>query len=315
MVPTITSVTPIKAFTGGQLLTINGTGFQTRYDIDPATPHPWPTPLPTVAVTIGGSPARRVVSVSSTKITCLTGPRDPGATAITVQNLAQDGSAIAGEAVTRTGLLTFARVDLSVKSDLALVIDTLINELRRQVIENVSTTTSVDFSSDPDSIIFAGVEHAKLPALCLSGPTAGAWNRAYNTTPEFITLEAPGEYAKRVTAATQDLVFQLLILDNHSQRSINLEALVTRFFRDNVYLYVSMDPAQPSLGMRQYELESTPYSSTTVNNANDIRSFIGTVTIKGYQFVDVAGFPGQSILERTEEVSDIRLTLTEFPPA
>ena len=312
-VPTVTSVTPSKAFTGGQIVVITGTNFQTRYDVDPTTPHPWPAPLPTVAVTIGGSPVRRVVSVTGTTIACLTGPRDAMAAAVTVQNLAQDGSAIPGESVTRTGLLTFARVDLSVKSDLALVIDTLINELRRQVIANVSTTTSVDFSSDPDSITFAGVDRAALPALCLSGPTASVWNRAYNTLPEFITLEGPGDYAKRITPATQDLIFQLLILDNHTQRILNLEALVTRFFRDNIYLYVPMDPSDLSLGMRKYELESTPYSSTTVNNANDVRSFVGTVTIKGYQFVDVAGFPGQSVLERTGEASDIRLTRTEFP--
>ena len=311
MVPTITGVSPTSVFTGGQLLTIVGQNFQTKYVIDPSTPHPWPTPAPTVSVLVGGLPVRKVVSCSDTTIVCRTGPRDPAPADVTVQNLAVDGSPIPGEVVTATAAVTFARVNLAVESDLSTIVDALVNELRRQVIKNVSTTTAVDFASDPEAVQFAGVDRASLPALCLTGPNS-VRNRFYDTTPDFQGQDDQG-YFKRVTAETEDLVFQLLILDNHGQRSINLADLTTQFFKNNIYLYVPVDSADPSSGTVRYELESTPFASTSVNNTNDLKSFIGTVTVKGYQFVDVAGFPGQSILERTMAADDIVLRQVEMP--
>jgi hypothetical protein len=311
MIPTITSASPASVFTGGQLITITGTNFQTKYVIDPATPHPWPTPSPTVSVLVGGLPVRKVVSVTDTTITCRTGPRDPGVANVTVQNLNLDGTPIPGEVVTKTAAVTFARVDLAVESDLSTIVDALVNELRRQVIKNVSTTTAVDFASDPDAVQFAGVDRASLPALCLTGPNS-VRDRFYDTTPDFQGQDDQG-YFKRVTAETEDLVFQLLILDNHGGRSFNLVDLTTQFFKNNIYLYVPIDSTNLSLGTVRYELESTPFASTSVNNINDLKSFIATVTVKGYQFVDVAGRPGQSILERTAAVDDIVLHQTEMP--
>jgi hypothetical protein len=312
-IPTITVVTPARIYTGGSLITITGTGFQTRYPVDPSTPHPWPDPLPTVQVLIDGVPARKVVVSSSTSLSCLPTSHDPTAASVTVKNLDVTGAPISGETVTRAGLLTFARVDLAIKADMLTVIEALVTELRRQVIANVSLATSVDFDGDPSVTVFAGVDRANLPALCLSGPTPTR-DRAYNTTPRFETLENDGLYSRRITAETQDLVFQLLGLDHHTARVQNLHALVTQFFKDNIYLIVPRDPANLALGTVQYELESTPFSSTSTNNNNDIRSFVGTVTIRGYQFEDVAGFPTQSVLERSSEVSDIEVVSNKFVP-
>ena len=308
-VPTITSVSPNRIYTGGQMITVSGTGFRTRYAIDPATPHPWPNPLPTVAVTVGGRAARKVVVSSSTSLTCITSSHDPGAVTVTVQNLDSMGVAIVGETLTRSGLLTFVRVDLTIKDDLARIIEALVTELSRQVIANVSVTTSVDYGSDPNAVSFAGIDLAALPALCLSGPE-GDRNRFYSELRP--TVENVGVFSRRTTFETQDLQFRLLGLDNSSVRGLNLHGLVTKFFQRNNNLVVSRDPSDTSKGEVSYELEGGPFTTTSVNNASDLRAFSGPITIKGYQFEDVAGVPGQLVIEQTTEADDIDVVGVSF---
>ena len=286
------------------MITVSGTGFRTRYTVDPTTPHPWPDPKPTVVVTVGGRPATRVVVGSATSLTCVASSHDPGAVTVTVQNLDSSGVAIAGETVTRSGLLTFARVDLTIKDDIVRIVEALVAELKRQVIANVSITTSVDYDSDPDAARFAGVDLADLPALCLSGPE-GNRDRFYAELRP--TAESGGVFSRRTTFETQDPTFRLLGLDNNSVRALNLYGLVTKFFQRNNNLVVVRDPDDTTKGEVSYELEGGPFVSTSVNNDNDLRAFSGPVTIKGYQFEDVAGSPGQLVVERTVEADDIHV--------
>lgn len=293
------------------MVTITGTGFQTRYPIDPNTPHPWPTPEPTVTVSFDGRQASRVVVLSSTSLTCLAPSHNHGASVVTVQNLDVDGAAIPGEVVSRSGLLTFARVDLTIKDDLVRIVEALVVELQRQVIENVSTTVSVDYDSDPDAVSFAGVDLAKLPAIAITGPES-IRDRFYDGDPRPTTTNNNGQYERRATFETQDLQFRLVCLDDKTVRSLNLHALVTKFFNSNNYIVVQRDPTDASKGSVRYELEGGPFVTTSVNNSNDIRAFTGTVVVKGYQFEDAAGFPEQLIAERSEEAIDVRASTVLF---
>ena len=196
--PTFTSVSPSVLYTGGQLITITGTNFQTRYPIDPSTPHPWPAPTPSMSVLIDGVPTTKV-SVTSTSISCLVSrSHAPGVSSITLTNLDASGNPRPGETTTIPNALTFARADLTVDSDLSVVTMALVTEIKNQVIQNVSLTTSVDYSSDPNSVVFAGVDIAKLPAVCVSGPSV-VRNRFYDLTPRFELQEPDGSFSRRTT--------------------------------------------------------------------------------------------------------------------
>ena len=305
MTPTITNISPSRIFTGGQLITITGTGFQTAYAIDPATPHPWPTPDPTVSVIVAGRAATRIKVWSATKITCLTASADSGAAVVVVSNLAADGTPISRETVSVSNLLTFARVDLSTCADLARLVDALVVELKRQVIENVIFHVSVDFDSDPDALEFSGVDLAKLPAVTLAGPIPQR-NRFYGDLRPTVQ-GSDGTFSRRSSFETQDLAFQVKVFDKHTRRSLNLQALVTQFFRTNNYLVVDRDPADSSKGSVRYELDASEFEDASVNGTNDLRLFSGTLTVRGFQFEDVAGFATQAMAETSVEVSDINL--------
>jgi hypothetical protein len=306
MIPTISYISPNRIYTGGQLITINGTGFQTAYPIDPATPHPWPTPAPTVSVTVNGRPAIRVKVWSSTKVTCLAPSGDHGATTVQIKNLQANGTPIVGEVVSSMTTLTYVRVDLTQTSDLSRVIDALVSELKRQVIDNVSILQSVDFDEvDPAEVSFVGVDVTKLPALALTGPTLQK-NKFYNDLRP-VNAEGDGTFSRRSTLVTYDLGFRLTGLDNHTRRSLNLQALVTQFFKTNNYLSVPRDTSDLSKGFVRYELESDGMDNTAINSSNDLRIFMGSVTVIGFQFEDVAGFSSQSVAETTSAADDFRV--------
>src|SRR5687767_11909854 len=102
-VPTITAVSPSVIYTGGQMIAVTGTNFRTAYP-PPDVDGPLPVPPPTVQVLIGTSAARKVVVSSTTTLTCITPPVEPGAVTVTVKNLDAAGNPIAGETVSATNL-------------------------------------------------------------------------------------------------------------------------------------------------------------------------------------------------------------------
>jgi hypothetical protein len=237
----------------------------------------------------------------------LTTSGDPGAAIVVVRNLQADGTPIVGEVVTNSTALTYARADLTHTADLSRVVDSLVTELKRQVIANVSILQSTDFSEvDPAVTAFVDVDMAELPALALTGPTL-LKNKFYNELRNE-QLGVDGRFSRRSSFVTYDLGFRLMGLDEHSRRSINLQALVTQFFRTNNYLYVQRDPADASKGSVRYELESDGMDSSSINSSNNLRVFLGAITVVGFQFEDVAGLPTQAVAETTSAADDFDVT-------
>jgi hypothetical protein len=234
---------------------------------------------------------------------------DAGVAAVQVKNLAQDGSPISGEVASSSSLLTYTRVDLATSSDLARVVEALVLELRRQVIDNVSHLQSVDFdAADPDVTAFVGIDIARLPALALTGPSL-VKNRFYaELRPEH--QEDDGSFSRRSSLATYDLVFKLVGIDNHTRRSFNLQALTLQFFNKNSSLRLQRDPTDSSNGFIDYELEADTMDNTSINTSSDLRLFTGTVTIIGFQFEDLAGMSKQAVVETTAAVDDFNVVGT-----
>jgi len=166
--PSITTITPSSGPSGGGLLIqISGTGFQ--LPAPPATSGPTTPPAPTVRVLIGGRPARDVRVFAADRLTCIVPSGDPGPADVALQNIDASGAAIAGELLIAVHAFTYVRPPLTTEADLTRLVRKLLQELKRQVLENVVLTVQTDFDADTgDALHLAQV--AQLPALVLLGP-------------------------------------------------------------------------------------------------------------------------------------------------
>jgi hypothetical protein len=304
-VPTISSVSPSTAFTGGQLVRIFGTNFRVAYDPEPNPTGPVADPLPTVAVTIGGRRLRQVAVVSATEIQAHVLPLDPGTYGITVQNLDPDGEPIPGEATTVAALLTTKRADLARNSDFTRLERSLITELQRQVLENVHKTTATDFDSTPDGAVDVVVEQAKLPMLTIQGPQV-VDNREYDSELSHITELQSGEILRRKTFKTVNLTYRFVGMDNKQARNMNLFTLMLNFLQNNPFLEMDRDGGDASKGTIQYEMAQVGEFTTFAGaSESDVRGFSGSLVIRGFQVEDVVGFAEQMVAERGYPVDNV----------
>ncbi len=301
-IPTLTACTPGTLFTGGQLVKLTGTNFRGPYPV--VATGPVPEPLPTMEILFDGVPAGRVGWLSATSVTCLAPNHDPGAASITLRNLDVDGDPIAGETVTAAGLATYARADLSIESDFTRLTRALLRLLVQQTIANVVQTTETDY---PDTgMVF--VNTTKVPCIVLTAPTTKE-NQFYDL--DIVPERSTGEdtFEQRRFMRTVDVTWKILALSDHQVQSQNLLALVQQFFTINNWLYLDRDPSDLSLGQVRYEMQCGEFGSVGVPNGNNIRGFGGDVTVRGFTYEDVAGFPGTMLSRDGGTADTIQLSL------
>jgi hypothetical protein len=165
-VPTLTAISPTTGPTGGgDVVRLTGTGF-----------------APQVAVLFGDAPAevlvgprggRRVSSPTSARPPTPRGRRRHDA------QPRRRAAPVPGEEATLAGAYRFLRPRIVAESDLTRLVRTLLRELKRQVIANVSMTVSVDYDDTTvDGMNVVAI--SKLPSLVLSGPRV-AENRFFST--------------------------------------------------------------------------------------------------------------------------------------
>jgi hypothetical protein len=304
-VPTVGACSPSVIYTGGQFVTLTGTNFRLPATPGPST-GPLPPPTPTVAVTIGGVAATSVAVYSTTQLSCIAAAHDEGAVSISVQNLNNAGAPISGELATAAGLLSYKRAALTDESDFTRLTRALLRELKRQIIDNVVLTVATDFDSTPGGSSFDITEFAQLPALVVQGPIAVDDDRPYDDVLRPISSTGPSTWERSRTPRTVDVSYRIFGLDDKMVRAHNLLALVLQFFHLNMTLKLDRDPADLSKGSVQYELISSgDFAFTSQPNASDVRSFAGTVIIRGFQIEAIAGFPTQMVRERGAQADDI----------
>lgn len=304
-VPTFTACSPSTVFTGGQLVTITGANFQLPYPL-PDSNGPIPDPPPTVAVLFGGVPARKVRVLSSSSLTCVAPAHEPGAVAVAIQNLDDEGDPIVGEAVTAAAAVTYARADLSVADDLDRVTEELVKLLRREVISEVVLTEATDYTDDAGRLQFNITKFAAVPCVTLMGPSLRDNKFFGEASPE----EQRGtNYVRRRNLKTSDLVFKVSVIDNSNRRAIRLAALLTKVLKANAYFYVDRDSADLSKGQVRFDLEADDLASVGSPSDSDIRVYTGAITIKGFNFEDVAGFPDSMVADKGAVVDNIETTV------
>jgi len=296
-IPSITSITPSFGPTGGGvLLQVAGTGFQL-----PAVPAPaglTAPPLPTVRVLLGGRAARDVRVLGPGLLTCLAPAGDAGAADVVVQNIDAAGIAIPDEQAAAAAAFTYVRPALTTEADLTRLVRRLLQELKRQVIDNVVLTVQTDFDVDAGELHLAHV--AALPALVLLGPELSE-NRFYslNRRPEVPT--EPDRFAQRRAPYTVDLGFTLIGVSDHTTELLNLMAASQLFFHRNKLLELDRDPANADAGAVRYEMDLTPDGDLKVTsqpNESNVRSFSGRFVVRGFDLDDLAGVADEGVVAR-----------------
>lgn len=271
----------------------------------------------TVSVTFGGAAAERVIFLSPihlqviTPITPLAGTKagnwGEGSVDVVVTNLDDDGDAIPGETVTVADGFTYRHVklDATTPSDLLRLVETLIQELKKQVIPEVILTQSTDYDSATGDGLNI-VDIAKTPAIVIIGPDLPE-NRFYsrNDQPEEVEGEEVTIYRK---PRTVDLLFDVIgIASDSIKELLNLEALMNEFMDRNPFISMIRDPADLSKGSVSYEFDIQPNgdfrTSKRPSNSN-IRVFTGAIMIRGFDIEGFAGFSHDSTIGKSSTVTE-----------
>lgn len=295
-IPSIASISPSAGPTAGNLLVeVLGAGF------------PLPAgETPTVGVLVGDRPAREVRVVSSQQLTCIVPPGDAGRVDIVVQNLDTTGAPIPGEVAAAPAAFTYVPQPLAVEADLTRLVRTLLQELKRQVLDNVVLTVHTDFDAGVGAE-FHLVQIARLPGLVLVGPELTE-NRFFsiNQLPEIST--EPGQFAQRRVPYTVDLGFTVIGVTDHTTELLNLMAATQLFFHRNPYLELDRDPTDADAGRVRYEMtvgRDGELKVTSQPNDSNVRSFSGRFVVRGFDLEDLAGAPGEGVIARGAVAGDV----------
>ena len=272
MALTITTIAPTTGLTAGrELATISGTGFNTDVDSDGVA---------IMGVKFGTLEASRVRVRSSTSLDCLTPIADPAIYDVEVEDLdTLDTDTLAAA-------FTFARPVIgggTNNSDLWRVIEALIVELKRQVIEEVILTTQVEFD-DTTSDELSHVKIAKVPALVLVGPDVSDSLGPHSRVVEDLEEVGGGTYERKRSIDVKTLRFMLHGIDDHSIRIVNLMREVISFFRRNGVLRVLSDPTDPNSEILELDMRTpnpSEWRMATAPNIHNQRHFSGEVSIIG----------------------------------
>lgn len=309
---------------GGHYVEIYGDGFRLP-NTDPVTVTVGDVvtadSVPSVRVTFGGVEAPRVDVLASNRIAVVTPPSPLtlmtgdqwgiGSVDVVIENLDDNGDAIAGETVTVADGYTYrgVKLDSATESDFARLVRTLLLELNRRVLSNVMLTVDTDFDSDTSS---AFVDIATLPAVILQGPRT-AENRFYSRNAASDALVGSDVHLRR-KPHTVDLVFDILGVSNHPVEALNLMALCTQFVEGMPYIEMARDPDDSSQGVARYEFDFDGFSgfglANRPNNSN-LHTFSGSVVIRGFDFEGFAGFTRAEVIGLLKPLGDQGLTLLD----
>ncbi len=265
--PIITTVVPTTGPTsGGDAVRLTGTGFGPR-----------------VAVEIGGRcqvVALRREADGTSVLDVRTPAHADAVVDVLLQNLDQADQPVANENTRLTSAYRFLRPRLAREADLTRLVRTLLRELKRQVIANVSLATSVDY----DDGLSVGVALASLPALVVTGPTVRE-NRIYGTNvpvvDAVVTPTGP-ELRRRRPAFTADLEFRLTGGSERTVELLTLMAAVATFLNRNRWIEMARDPEDSGAGMARWDLDMVGEFRTALDGPDDVRAFTCGFVVRGF---------------------------------
>lgn len=273
MALTITSVAPNSGLTGGrEFVLIEGTDFNIAVNADGSAK---------MEAYFGNNLASRVRVRSATELDCLTPIHDLTSTAVAVK--VKD--LVTLDEATLPTAFSFARpiIGGGTNSELWHVVDSLVREFKRQIIDEVVIGSSVDFDDDyADGLNI--IKLAKTPAIVLYGPNVVGSGGALHRSVEPWEYVGGGFYEKHRPQDVCDLRFTLHGVDTNKIRITNLLKEVVSFFRRNAVLTCLRDPDTPGLGTVDIDMrpeQPMAWALTTRANSKDLKHFTGRFTLFG----------------------------------
>jgi hypothetical protein len=239
-----------------------------------------------VAVRFGGTAGRVLAVVDDSGVSLAlvhTPEHEPGTVTIELENLDDDGTPVPGELATLPAAYRFLRPRVAEEADLTRLVRTLLRELKRQVVANVSASVSVDY----DDTVADGlrvIALAKLPSIVLSGPTLRQ-NRFYseNAPREDVVANSGGlEFVRRRPPYTVDLLFTLTAASERTVELFNLVAAVATFLNRNRRIEMLRNPADPASGFVRWEMDAEGDFRTQLEGKDDVRAFSCGLVIRGF---------------------------------
>jgi hypothetical protein len=327
---TVNPINPTKGPSGGRtVVEILGTNFRLP-TVPPSTGFVGGDFEESVQVVIGGRRTLDVQVISNQRLFCTTQSREPILSDVVLTNIDSAGDPIGGETVTLPNSYTYARtrLDALAESDLVRLCRTIIRELKKQIIDNVTMTTATDFDEDPaDATNF--IEIAELPQLVLVGPEF-AESRFYtdNQPIEEDPDQATFELGIRRFPKVVDVSFNLIGASDNTTELLNMMFAVQSFFnrtKDLVMLRTTpagdpnaafpVDPDPADVITYEMDIETGgQFGVTTRPNNSNLRTFSGSFVIRGFEIEDLPDFPADLLVAVTREVlqSDLCPTIEQF---
>jgi len=229
-----------------------------------------------------------------------------GVVDVTVRNLDDAGVPIPGESVTVPRAFAYRRPQLADEAHLTRLVRQFIREWRRQVLPNTVLSVHTEFDATTGDGLNI-TELATLPGVALVGP-AVTEDRFYSLNGQLEVVLPSGEVLVYDAPYTVDMGFQVIGVSDSQVELLNLLAAATQFVDRNPYIYLDRDPADLSRGKVRYEFDFAGGGGFEVaagTNISNLRSFSGTVIIRGVDIEDIAGFPGSLGRDLATTVEDV----------
>lgn len=304
-VPTITNIVPNTGYTRGtNVIEIRGTNF--RLPPTPAaTGYLGGDAQRTVSVKFDGVPSPDAQAASSSLIYAvvptLTGTPPttfPVLLDVRVANLADNGTEITNENVTRVDGYAMTRPELSARSMLVRLNIAVIQLLKRHVITNVALTQGRDYDDDP-----ATWERlrASTPALLLSGPILER-NRDYGFNREDDEAVGATQWLRRREPVTVDLAYDVRGLASSPIHMASLGEAFMLALRDVQLLALPAVPGVTLSTDNEYEIEIVESEFPRFDsapNTDDLYIFDARILVRGVHLDDDSA----TVIERGWRIS------------
>jgi hypothetical protein len=215
---------------------------------------------------------------------------------VTVQNINEDGDVIPGETVTEAKAFAPVRPNLSSRGHMQVVLETLIQWLRREIVANVSNTTALDWDEENGTVELAFQAH--FPALLLTGldwPKNRELMEQGQPADQIDDPEAAGNVVIRRQPVIRDLVGTLVGVTDVADELVTFAEATSQFFEKNKYLDVPRDPDDLSLGTLHYQLKNTDELTITPRPADDVSWFSCDFRVLGVRSEFMPGLPQETV--------------------
>lgn len=289
--PTITSLSPSSGLTRGRtFVLIIGTGFATQAVGE--------GDVPSMQVLFGADEAEDVRVESSTRITCISPAHDPGAVSVTASNIGT------GESVTRANAYTYGRPDLTARSNLQIVVESVVAWLRRELLDEVALVTHSEYT-DSEGVLRDVVQHARLPAVVLEGPKLlvdPVWGVSGDY--EDVQDSGPSYYEARRAPYRRDLSFSLTVVSELMAELLSLVHHATISLEMTPALAVILNPGEPDESVVRYDLDVLEGfdAGSQPPRASNVRTSTARFVVRGVTISEGESLAKGPVLQTSEDV-------------